>query len=187
MHFRQVRRYRRQPDDQFKNVTELARTVDPTEGKVIMRSAKIILCILSILGVCAGAQQISSQAPVQPPARDKRIVLATSTVLDGKGRVLRGTRIIIEGSKIVALDPKAAPVDYDLRGLTVLPGWIDAHMHLTWSFGKDGKNAGAGGTTQEDAYQSASNAWLTLLAGFTTVQSQGTANDIPLRDAIAKG
>ncbi len=187
MHFRQVRRYRRQPDDQFKNVTELARTVDRTEGRAIMPSAKIILCILSILGVCAGAQRISSQAPVQPPARDKRIVLDTSTVLDGKGRVLRATRIVVEGSRIVALDPKAAPVDYDLRGLTVLPGWIDAHVHITWSFGKDGKNVNQGGTTQEAAYAAASNAWVTLMAGFTTLQSVGSSSDVPLRDAIAKG
>src|SRR6266513_5910817 len=43
------------------------------------------------------------------------------------------------------------------------------------------------GTSQEDAYQSASNAWVTLMAGFTTVQSPGAVNDIPLRDAIAKG
>jgi imidazolonepropionase-like amidohydrolase len=78
-------------------------------------------------------------------------------------------------------------VDYDLRGLTVLPGWIDAHVHITWSFGRDGKNAGKGGTTQEAAYASASNAWLTLTAGFTTVQSVGSPGDVPLRDAIAKG
>ena len=107
-----------------------------------------------------------------------------STLLDGKGRVLHNTRIVIDGSKIVALDPKASPVDYDLRGLTVLPGWIDAHVHITWSFGKDGKNAGPAGTTQDDAYKAASNAWLTLMAGFTTVQSVGSPNDIPLRDIV---
>jgi imidazolonepropionase-like amidohydrolase len=78
-------------------------------------------------------------------------------------------------------------VDYDLRGLTVMPGWIDAHVHITWSFGKDGKNAGPGGTTQEAAYSAASNAWVTLMAGFTTVQSVGSPNDVPLRDAIAQG
>ncbi len=92
----------------------------------------------------------------------------------------------MEGSKIVAIDAKAGPVDYDLGTLTVLPGWIDAHVHITWSFGKDGKNAGAGGTTQEDAYQAASNAFVTLMAGFTTVQSVGAPNDVPLRDAIGK-
>jgi len=123
----------------------------------------------------------------------KRVVIAAKTVFDGRGNILHDTRIVVEGSKIVALekidknDAKAGPVDYDLGTLTVMPGWIDAHVHITWSFGKDGKNAGTGGATQEDAYQSASNAWLTLMAGFTTIQSPGSPNDIPLRDAIAKG
>src|SRR2546430_16752586 len=148
-----------------------------------MRFAKIILCVVSVLCVCAPAGRI----PAQTPARAKRIVIAAGALLDGRGRVLRNTRIVVEGSKIVAVDPKAAPVDYDLRGLTVLPGWIDSHVHITWSFGKDGKNAGSGVTTQEAAYRAASNAWVTLMAGFTTVQSVGSSTDIPLRDAIAKG
>jgi imidazolonepropionase-like amidohydrolase len=125
--------------------------------------------------------------PAQAPAQARRIVIAASTLLDGKGGVIRNTRIVVAGSKIVAIDPKAGPVDYDLRGLTVLPGWIDAHVHITWSFGKDGKNVGGGGTTQEAAYQAASNAWVTLMAGFTTVQSVGSPVDVPLRDAIARG
>src|SRR5713101_2444307 len=145
-----------------------------------MRFARIIFCLLIILGNGTAAW-----------AQTKRIVIAASTVLDGKGRVLHNTRIVIEGSKIIALDtkagPKAGPVDYDLRGLTVLPGWIDAHVHITWSFGKDGKNAGPGVTTQEAAYQAAANAWVTLMAGFTTVQSVGSPLDIPLRESIAKG
>ncbi|HWP41790.1 MAG TPA: amidohydrolase family protein [Blastocatellia bacterium] len=148
-----------------------------------MSSLKIILCALGILGLCAAPLRVPSQTPPQ----GKRIVIAASTALDGKGRVLRDTRIVIEGSKIVALDPKAGPVDYDLRGLTVLPGWIDAHVHITWSFGKDGKNAGPGETTQEAAYSAASNAWVTLMAGFTTVQSVGSPTDLPLRESIAKG
>ena len=147
-----------------------------------MRSAKITLCLLGIFGLSVLSHPVSAQT-----SRNKRIVIAASAVLDGKGHVLHDTRIVIEGSKIVALDPKAAPVDYDLRGLTLLPGWIDAHVHITWSFGKDGKNAGSAGTTQDDAYKAASNAWLTLMAGFTTVQSVGSPNDIPLRDAISKG
>jgi imidazolonepropionase-like amidohydrolase len=78
-------------------------------------------------------------------------------------------------------------VDYDLRGLTVLPGWIDAHVHMNWFFGKDGKLAGAEATADEAAYAEASNAWVTLLAGFTTVQNMGSPHDVPLRDAIARG
>jgi imidazolonepropionase-like amidohydrolase len=149
-----------------------------------MRFAKI-LGALSLLGICivTPAQQISPSTP----APSKRIVIAAGLVLDGKGGTLHDTRIVIEGSRIVAIDPKAGPVDYDLRGLTVLPGWIDAHVHITWSFGKDGKNVGPGGTTQEAAYQATSNAWVTLMAGFTTVQSVGSSTDVPLRDAIAKG
>jgi imidazolonepropionase-like amidohydrolase len=120
-------------------------------------------------------------------AQANRVVIAADRILDGKGQILRNTRIVIQDSKIVAIDPKAEPITYDLRGLTVLPGWIDSHVHITWSFGPDGRNAGAGGTTQEAAYAAASNAWVTLMAGFTTVQSLGSPQDIPLRDAIAKG
>lgn len=120
-----------------------------------------------------------------PP--NKQIVIAADTVLDGKGGVLRNTRIVVEGSKIVRIDPNAGPVTYDLRGLTVLPGWIDAHVHITWSFGPDGKNAGAGTATPHASYAAAANAWATLMAGFTTVQSVGSPSDVTLRDAIANG
>ena len=119
--------------------------------------------------------------------QQRRIVIAASTLLDGKGQVLKNTRIVIEGSKIVAIDPKAGPVDYELSGLTVLPGWIDGHVHITWSFDKNGKNAGAAANTPEATLQTAANAWATLMAGFTTVQSVGNLADIPLRDAIARG
>jgi len=148
-----------------------------------MRSANTVLATLIILSLWVQGQRIRAQTTQQ----HKRIVIAASTVLDGKGHVLHDTRIVIEGSKIVAIDPKASPVDYDLRGLTLMPGWIDAHVHITWSFGKDGKNAGPGETTQDAAYRAAANAWVTLMAGFTTVQSVGSPNDVPLRDAIAKG
>src|SRR3989449_3378620 len=152
-------------------------------GGPLMRSANIVLATLIILSIWVQAQGIRAQTTQQ----HKRIVIAAITVLDGKGHVLHDTRIVIEGSKIVAIDPKASPVDYDLRGLTLMPGWIDAHVHITWSFGKDGKNAGPGETTQDAAYRAAANAWVTLMAGFTTVQSVGSPNDVPLRDAIAKG
>jgi imidazolonepropionase-like amidohydrolase len=137
----------------------------------------IATCIFTLNSAAAFAQTPLS----------RRIVIAAGTVLDGRGHVLHDTRIVIQDSKIVAIDPKAGPVDYDLRGLTVLPGWIDAHTHVTWIFGKDGKNAGQGGTSPDAIYAAATNAWLTLMAGFTTVQSIGSSADIPLRDAIARG
>jgi len=114
-----------------------------------------------------------------------RVVIAVNTALDGKGEVLRDTRIVVSGSKIVAIDPKASPIDYDLRGLTVMPGWIDSHVHITSSFGPDGKNAGMGDATPEAAYRAAANAYATLLAGFTTIQSMD--NVVALREASARG
>lgn len=131
--------------------------------------------------------QSATSNTLPQPKQTKKTVIAVSTLFDGKGRVLHDTHIVVEGSKIVAVDAKAEPVDYDLRGMTVMPGWIDAHVHLTWIFGKDGKNAGQGGTTPEAIYSAASNAYVTLMAGFTTVQSVGSTADIPLRDAIASG
>jgi len=145
--------------------------------------AKMIIYIFGFFGLCALAEQGSPQGP----ARSARIVIAVSTALDGNGGVLRDTRIVIENSRIVAIDPKAGPVDYDLRGMTVMPGWIDAHVHITWSFGPDGKNAMQGAPTQFLANAAAANAYATLMAGFTTVQSLGSAADVPLRDAIARG
>lgn len=145
----------------------------------MMRPVKVMSGVLSMLAVCA--------LTPRTPAASEHIVISAGTVLDGQGGTLRDVQIVVEGSKIVSIGPGSRPADYDLRASTVLPGWIDSHAHITWSFGKDGKNAGMGGTTPEDAYRAASNAWVTLMAGFTTLQSVGSPNDIPLRDAIAKG
>lgn len=148
-----------------------------------MRRPKICVLVLAIF-LCTFPLILASQTK----AAGQRIVIAASDVLDGKGGTLHDVRILIEGTKIDSIERGiTGPVDYDLRGLTLLPGWIDGHVHVTWIFGKDGKNAGTEGTSQEAAYAAASNAWLTLMAGFTTVQSVGAPNDVPLRDALAKG
>ncbi len=118
-------------------------------------------------------------------AAQRRTVIAVSTALDGKGHTLRDTRIVISGSKIIAVDSKASPVDYDLRGLTVMPGLIDAHVHITSSFDANGKNAGMGTATPEATLRAAANAYATLLAGFTTIQSMDRVT--VLRDAAARG
>ena len=147
-----------------------------------MPARQIASWVLGIIVFCAAESSAQNVPPNRP------VVIAASTALDGRGHVLHDLHITIDGPRIVNVAPSSAqPVDYDLRGLTVLPGWIDAHAHITWSFGKDGKNAGMDGTTQADAYQSAANAWVTLMAGFTTIQSPGSPTDIPLRDAISKG
>lgn len=141
-----------------------------------MRASNVIRAILLALIVVAPAQ-----------AQPKRTVIQVGTMLDGRGRVIKNTRIVVEGTKIVRLDPKAKPVDYDLRRVTVLPGWIDSHVHITWRFGTDGKNAGQAGISSVINKESEENALVTLMAGFTTVQSLGSPADLLLREAIAKG
>jgi len=143
-----------------------------------MRPTHVALAVVIALDACALGVRVSAQ--------DRRLVIGASGVLDGKGGVRRDTRIVIEGGTIVALDPKAGPVDHDLRGLTVLPGWIDAHVHLTWIFGRDGKNLNSGETTMDAAYRTAANARADLMAGFTTVQSVGSPGDVPLREVVAQ-
>ena len=163
----------------------LSTVIVPVRSRLIFSS---MIPVWAVLPLCMVAADGLAQQTLSPaPTHSNQVVIAASTVLDGRGHILHNTRIVVNGSKIVALDPKAGPVDYDLRGLTVLPGWIDAHVHITWSFGVDGKNAGQGGTTPEASYAAASNAWRTLMGGFTTVQSVGSPADVPLRDAIAKG
>ncbi|HEV2826431.1 MAG TPA: hypothetical protein VGW76_02425, partial [Pyrinomonadaceae bacterium] len=70
--------------------------------------AKVFLCVLGTLAGSLFSQPSRSQT-VGPPAANferlvpaqKRIVIAASTLLDGKGHVVHNTRIVIEGSKIV--------------------------------------------------------------------------------------
>jgi imidazolonepropionase-like amidohydrolase len=156
----------------------------------LLKISSLAFCFVLIFTVAFPLlAQTTQSAPASGDASgNHRVVIAAGQVFDGKGGVTQNRRIVVEGSKIVSIEPySGGPVDYDLRGLTVMPGWIDAHVHITWIFGKDGKNAGSSGTTQDDAYRAASNAWVTLMAGFTTVQSVGAPNDVPLRDAIARG
>ena len=124
-------------------------------------------------------------------AQEKPVVLRVSTMLDGRGHAVKDQRITVEGGKITAVEGKAGGATsgavYDLRGLTVLPGWIDGHVHPTYHFGPDGRAEDKTETPQQAAYAAAANVWITLLAGFTTIQSVGSPDDKPLRDAINSG
>jgi imidazolonepropionase-like amidohydrolase len=120
-------------------------------------------------------------------AQEQPIVIAADAVLDGRGHILKDTRVVIHGGKIVRIDPSAAPINYDLRGLTVLPGLIDCHVHITYHFGPNGRAEDKQETPQQAAMAAESNAWLTLMGGFTTVQSVGSPEDEPLRDLINSG
>jgi imidazolonepropionase-like amidohydrolase len=137
-----------------------------------------------IATIAAGALLgMTTMAAAQQP-----MTIRAGTVLDGKGGVQRNAVIAVQGSRIVRLgDGGTQPVTYDLSRFTVLPGLIDAHVHIGAHFGKDGRSGTPGETPAEQALYGAENAYTMLMAGFTTVQSIGAPSDVPLRDAIARG
>src|SRR6185503_15402644 len=65
------------------------------------------------------------------------IVLRASTVLDGKGGAFRDVALVIDGTRIARIDSNVSSVTYDLRGLTVMPGWIDTHTHIAAHFDRE--------------------------------------------------
>jgi len=119
------------------------------------------------------------------------IVIQTSMVLDGKGGILRNKTIVVEGSRIARIQENGGSATYDLRGLTVMPGWIDTHVHLGWHFNKEGRleqgGRGSKETPEQTALYAEGNAYATLMGGFTTVQSVGSAIDGDIRDLINAG
>jgi imidazolonepropionase-like amidohydrolase len=116
------------------------------------------------------------------------LTIHADTVLDGKGGVLHNVTIKVEGSKIVDVKTgTSGPADYNLKGLTLMPGWIDTHVHIGWHFNRQDRADMTKEGPQELALNAAGNAYVTLMAGFTTVQSLGAPDDAGLRDAIARG
>ena len=121
-------------------------------------------------------------------SEERTVALKAATILDGKGKTLHNTTILVNGPKIVSIGstvPAGAEV-YDLGALTVTPGWIDTHSHVMYHF-NNGRLAGRGEPPEQAILYGLENAVATLNAGFTTIQSPGSSEDKYLRDAIARG
>ena len=124
-------------------------------------------------------------------------MLRAGVLLDGRGATRRSARVVVEGSRIVEVSAAGAEGAgssagarvYDLSRLTVLPGLIDVHAHPAWYFTPAGRlhTEKDGDSPTHAALAEAGNAYETLRAGFTTVQSPGAREDKELRDAIARG
>src|SRR5262245_25141778 len=133
----------------------------------------------SLAAVALAAAVLAQPAP--------RTVIAVGTALDGRGGVIRDTRIVIQDGRIAAIDPGAAPIDLDLRNRVLMPGWIDTHVHLNWHFDDRHVSVSGGEPPEQAALFTAEDAWMTLQGGFTTVQSVGAGIDAPVRDRINRG
>lgn len=132
--------------------------------------------------------------PGQQPAPVTAI--RAGTLIDGTGGApLKNAVVLIQGERITAVGtdvriPNGATV-IDLSGFTVLPGFIDAHVHLAFHTIGDGDwlHAGLTDLPGQLALLGAAHAQATLEAGFTTVRVVGSSyfNDVALRNAINAG
>jgi len=124
-------------------------------------------------------------APAQPSSG--RMTIRGGTILNGRGGVLKNLEIVIENGRIRSLGPAHGRPTYDLHGLTVMPGWIDTHVHLNWHFNEAHKNVNGHEDPAVEERATAENARVTLMGGFTTVQSVGAAVDAMVRDRVNRG
>ena len=94
------------------------------------------------------------------------ITIQASRVFDGKGGVLQNVRITVEGTKVLSVEPgRGGSADYNLTDVTVMPGWIDTHVHIGWHFNKEGRADTSKETPTEFAINATGNAYVTLMAG----------------------
>ena len=141
-----------------------------------MRWLRIVACSLAML--------VGSTLESQTPAP---ITIRAARLIDGLGQMATNQMVTIRGSKIERVTPATGTATFDLGSLTLMPGFIDTHVHIGWHFGPDGRYVAGKEPPEQAALYGAENAYVTLLAGFTTVQSVGAASDKPLRDAINRG
>ncbi|HEV2698303.1 MAG TPA: amidohydrolase family protein, partial [Terriglobales bacterium] len=141
--------------------------------------------VLALLALCVAGE---------PQGIGQRTVIRAGRLLDVKtGNIKANQAIVIQGDKIVSVGPtesvaaSASDRNIDLRSVTVLPGLIDAHTHLTFNphFGYDSLAI----SVPREALIGARNARVTLEAGITTVRNVGADGyaDVALRDAINAG
>src|SRR5271165_2128873 len=130
-------------------------------------------------------------------AQSRPIVIKAARMFDGiSDRVVSPGLVVVLGEKIRGVGAKAeippGSEIIDLGDATILPGFMDAHTHLTQAFEFDFRKQQLDGfqkTVAEQALDASVNARVTLMAGFTTVRDVGASDflDIGLRNAIASG
>jgi imidazolonepropionase-like amidohydrolase len=151
--------------------------------------------LLALLVASSPAAWAQAPSPAAPGA--EVVVLKGARMLDGRGdATVPNAVLIVESGRITAAGSGlAVPVGarvIDLGDATLLPGFIDAHVHLTGESADDWYRAAVEGlrrTVAEKAIRATEFARRTLMAGFTTVRNVGADDsiDVGLRNSINAG
>jgi len=163
-----------------------------------MRTTQLIVALLiGVAGAAAVAASGSGLSPsgsdfgLTPPGPQTSITIRAARLVDGRGAIRSNAVVEIQGSKIVAVDQRKGAVTHDLGDVTLMPGLIDVHVHIDWHFQPNGLYGQRPGQLRETPEQVdkaiQANLDAMLNAGFTTVQSLGSASDKARRDAINAG
>ncbi len=129
------------------------------------------------------------------PGQAAQTILHAGRLVDvNAGEVQTARSVLVEDGRIVAVEDgyrSGGPDDtvVDLRAATVMPGWIDMHVHLASQQSPKRQVEAFTLDPADHAYRSVKYARRTLMAGFTTVRDLGTRDGLAqsLRDAIAGG
>lgn len=152
---------------------------------------------LAAIAVPLAGQSSPATTPAATAPAPVVTVLKAARMFDGRSdATVANAVVVIEGSKIrdagSGLPAPAGATVVDLGDATLLPGFIDSHMHLTVEASEDyvyGFFEGLRRNVPESALRSGVFAKKLLEAGFTTVRNVGAYDDLDvgLRNAIAKG
>ena len=135
-------------------------------------------------------------AALQAAPPDATVVLRAARLFDARaGKLVSPGVVVVTGNKIVSVGPGGVPAGakiLDLGDATLLPGFIDAHTHLAFTYSDDYNRSELDGlrkTVPELTLEATANTTATLMAGFTTVRDVGSWHfvDVGLRNAILAG
>ena len=144
--------------------------------------------LLRALGALILALPLAAQPAPVTALRADRVIVGDGTQIANAVVLVQGERITAVGPAAQVRIPAGARV-IDLAGHTLLPGFIDAHTHLTSIDNDGGDLAALRETPAHGAIYATVNARKTLEAGFTTVREAGSLGyvDVAVRDAITRG
>ena len=146
--------------------------------------------VLLAIGMALSTSSVGAQDATTKPAlwitADRMLDVRSGRLVERPHLLVREGRIVEVGSGDATLPAGATHVD--LKGMTLLPGLIDMHVHLD----SDPTYGGYTGLQFTDRFWSVlavGHAQKTLMAGFTTVRNVGAEgwNDVGLRQAIEAG